>query len=321
MKKVLSIVLVLLMLAGLAACGGGKTKTLTVIDGAERTEVTVKANATVAAALAEAGIIPGEKDEVTPALDEKPADGTEIEFRRFVTVNVVTADGTVIPVEMTGGTVADALKAAGVTVAADESVNINVNNPLYPITGDIVISKVFTVKLTADGKTEEYQTGKTTVADFLNDQGIEFTGDDRLTPAADEKIEGDTEIVLQRVEKKTETVTETIPFETKQEYSSSLDSGKTQTKQSGADGEKEVTYQIILVDGEEESREILEEKVIKEAVSAIIVVGTKKAAPEPETGANGKVIVSKVAVPDCDDPSHGYYVVTYEDGSVDYVDY
>ena len=255
MKKVLSIVLIVLMLAGLAACGGGKTKTLTVIDGAERTEVTVKSNATVADALAEAGITPGEKDEVTPALNEKPADGSEIEFRRFVTVNVVTADGTVIPVEMTGGTVADALEAAGVVVAADESVNINVNNPLYPLTGDIVISKVLTVKLTADGKTEEYQTGKVTVAEFLANQGIAFSNEDRLTPAADEVIENGAEIVLQRVETKTEVVTETIPFETKTEYSNSLDAGKTQTKQEGVNGEKEVTYKIVLVDGEEESRE------------------------------------------------------------------
>ena len=85
--------------------------------------------------------------------------------------------------------------------------------------------------------------------------------------------------------------------------------------------EKEVTYKIVLVDGEEESREALEEKVLKEAVNAIVVVGTKTNAPERETGSNGKEIVSKVAVPDCDGSGHGYYVITYADGSVDYQDY
>ena len=84
---------------------------------------------------------------------------------------------------------------------------------------------------------------------------------------------------------------------------------------------EEVTYKIVLVDGEEESREALEEKVLKEAVNAIVVVGTKTNAPERETGANGKEIVSKVAVPDCDGSGHGYYVITYADGSVDYQDY
>ena len=315
----LTLTLALLVLAGCAGNGGGTaTKTLTVVDGAERTEVTVDSKATVADALAELGITPGEKDEVTPALTEKPADGTEIVLKRFVTVNVVLPDGTVKTVELVGGTVADALNAAGVTVAADESVNINVNNALYPLTGDIIVSKVFTVKLTADGKTAEYETGKTTVADFLANQGVQLGEKDRVTPAADELIEGSVEIVLQRVTATTETVTEDIPFETKKEYDDEMDKGSTRTRQIGENGRKEVTYKITLVDGEEESREVSEEKIIKEPVAQIYVEGTREV---KETGANGKVIVSKEDVPDCAGSGHGEYVITYEDGSVEYVDY
>ena len=316
MKKTALLVLVLALTALLlAACGG--LKTVEVLDGAERTEVTVKKSATVQDVLAEAGITLGEKDEVSPGVKEKPADGNPVTVTRFVTVNIVTENGTKT-VEMLGGTVADALEKAGITLAADESLNWSPDTKLYPIIGDIVISKVVNVTLTADGKTETYSSKVTTVEDFLGLEGIEFTESDRITPALDENLSEGMEIVLQRVTEKTETVKEEIPFETKKENSSSLEKGKTKTKQAGANGEKEVTYKIVLVDGEEESREVLEEKVLKEAVTEIILVGSKA---EQETGANGKVIVSKVAVPDCDGSGHGYYVITYADGSVEYVDY
>ena len=318
MKKIIPVILLLMALTALAACGGEKN--VTVLDGKTKTDVTVKANATVEAILQEAGLTLGEKDEVDPALTEKPEDGATVTVNRFAAVTVVTADGEKT-VELAGGTVADALKAAGVTLKDDESLNVAEDTPLYEIDGNIVVAKMIEVSLTADGKTEKVETAVMTVGEFLTAQNVEYADTDRLTPAADEKLTDGAEIVLQRVEEKTETVKEEIPFETKQENSSSLEKGKTQTKQAGVNGEKEVTYKIVLVDGEEESREIVEEKVLQEAVNAVIVVGTKSAAPEPQTGANGKVIVSKVAVPDCDDPSHGYYVITYADGTEDYVDY
>ena len=57
--------------------------------------------------------------------------------------------------------------------------------------------------------------------------------------------------------------------------------------------------------------------MIKEPVSALVVYGTRAA----QTTETGKTVVSKVAVPDCDGSGHGYYVITYSDGSVEYVDY
>jgi uncharacterized protein YabE (DUF348 family) len=318
MKKAIPVILVVCMLLLAAACGGEKQ--VTVADGLTQTPVTVKANANVQAILEAAGITLGEEDVVTPALNEKPNDGDTVTVDRLTEVKIVTDDGEKT-VSIVGGTVADALKKAGVAPKADESLNVAEDTPLYALTGDIVVAKQITVSLTADGKTEEIKTTVMTVADFLAAQQVEYADTDRLTPAADETLADGAEIVLQRVEEKTETVKEEIPFETKQEYSSSLESGKTQTKQQGGNGEKEVTYKIVLVDGEEETREAVEENVLKEAVNAIVVVGTKSSAPEPQTGANGKEIVSKVAVPDCDGSGHGYYVITYADGSVDYVDY
>ena len=76
-------------------------------------------------------------------------------------------------------------------------------------------------------------------------------------------------------------------------------------------GEKESVYRVKMVDGKEESRELVDEVITKEPVDEVILVGTRE----------GRYEVSRVAVPNCADGSHGYYEITYSDGSKEYVEY
>lgn len=74
---------------------------------------------------------------------------------------------------------------------------------------------------------------------------------------------------------------------------------------------------VTYVDGKEDKRKILEETVIEKPVSEIVVRSSKK-----KENKNGKkTIVSKQSVPDCDGSGHGYYVITWSDGSVTYEEY
>ena len=57
---------------------------------------------------------------------------------------------------------------------------------------------------------------------------------------------------------------------------------ESEVKTAGEAGEKEVTYQVTYVDGVEESREALSEKVTKEPVSEVILQGTKEYPVEEE---------------------------------------
>lgn len=50
----------------------------------------------------------------------------------------------------------------------------------------------------------------------------------------------------------------------------------------------------------------------KEAVNQLVMQGTKP---------KGKTVVSRERVDDCDGSGHGYYIITYSDGSVEYQDY
>lgn len=71
------------------------------------------------------------------------------------------------------------------------------------------------------------------------------------------------------------TVTKTINFKTVRKETDELRVGQTKVQQKGSNGEKEVTYIKEIVDGKTVASWVDSEKVIKEAVDKIILVGTR----------------------------------------------
>lgn len=71
------------------------------------------------------------------------------------------------------------------------------------------------------------------------------------------------------------TVVETIPFKVTQEKDNTMYKNQKKTIQEGIDGEKEVTYSIVLTNGYQTSLEIINENVLKEPINAVVKVGTK----------------------------------------------
>ncbi len=166
----------------------------------------------------------------------------------------------------------------------------------------------------------------------------ETTVADETTTAEETTAEETTleEETTSNVVVKEEVTEETIAFETKKQYSDTLNEGTSEVKVKGVNGVKEVTYSVTYIDGEETTREVVSEKVISEAVAQIIVYGTKKVVvettAEPTTAAPSRPpadlskypegsVVSVQAVDDCDGSGHGYYTITLADGTVDYQEY
>ena len=77
-----------------------------------------------------------------------------------------------------------------------------------------------------------------------------------------------------------EVVTETIKHSYKKVYSDKLYKGDTKTTD-GEHGEKKVTYSVVTLNGIEVSREVVEEVVIKEAVSQVQTIGTLRRPGDP----------------------------------------
>ena len=330
----LAVLTVLVMVFSLTACGG-KAVTLTVHDKDAKTEVEANVGMTVSQVLEKAEIKLGEKDETEPAKDEKIAEDTkEITVKRYAKVTVKLGDES-REIEMTGGTVADAIKKSGLNTDGCEP---DVDKDKYLEDGMVInMVKGTKVTLTVDGKTNDVATKAKTVEDFLKEQKVTLGADDEVSEKLTAEIKDGMKIVVKRVEYKTEEKTEKIEYKTVEKESDSLEAGKEEVTQEGKDGEKTVTYKVKYVDGKEDSREKVEEKVTKEAVDKVVTRGTKAESSQQEQPQQsqqqeqpqqsqqqqpaGKTVVSKENFPDCDGSGHGYYEIHYSDGSVEYQQY
>ncbi|MDO4612191.1 MAG: G5 domain-containing protein [Candidatus Saccharibacteria bacterium] len=84
------------------------------------------------------------------------------------------------------------------------------------------------------------------------------------------------------------TVKEEIPFgeETVKDYN--LAPGAREVRQLGEIGEKELVYEVFYVDGEEVSRKLISETVVREPVVRIVAVGASEIERKPLTAAMGR---------------------------------
>lgn len=282
-----------------------------ILDCQTETQLTAKTGQTVEQLLAEAEVTVEQQDVVEPALDTVVTDNdTEISILRYTKTSITTEDKT-IEVELLGGKVEDALKEAGIELIKNDYVNHDLD--AYLTEGmSIFVAHRLEVSLTVDGKTEKYLTQMHTVKDFLEEQEVTLGELDRVNPKLSGELKDGGKVVVKRVEVKEVTEVEPIAFETEVTYSSSMLKGTSVITKNGVDGEKKVTYKITYVDGKEESREVVSEEILKEAVNQVVCQGSKP---------KGKTVVSKERVDDCDGSGHGYYVITYSDGTVEYQDY
>lgn len=326
MKKTIKIALVLalcVLTLCMTACSATEVK-LSINDMGVKTEFTANTSMTVEEALKEAAVTLSAKDETVPAKDESiTEDLKEIVVKRYAKVTIVhNTDKKVV--ELVGGTVEDAIKKSGIKLADNEASDTDVKS--YVKDGmTINIVKKFNVTLTADGKTENVTTTAQTVKDLLTQQNITLSKDDEVSPKLETKLSEGAKVVVKRVEYKEEKRTEKIDYSTKEQYSDSLAAGTSEVTQQGVEGSKEVTYKVKYVDGKETSKEAISEKVIKEPVDKIVTYSSQSNSTSQggsDSGlSGGRTVVSKVPVYDCDGSGHGYYEITYSDGTVEYQEF
>ncbi len=312
-KKILTSGLAVFFLMGLCACG---KVTVQINDGGVVTELEVSSSKTVEQALEEGEIALNEGDEVSPASDTKVSEAQEIVISRKNTVSL-SMDGKTREVEMVGGTVGDLLEQEKITLGEKQHVNYALDE--YLTDGmEIKVSYSFSIEVQCDGKTYSQDMEAETVGDVLKELNITPGKDDRVTPAVTEAVTEGMKIVVNRVTFDTVVETEETEYETVYEDDSSMAKGQEEVSVKGENGQKEVTYKVTYVDGVEESREVVSETVTKEPINKVVKVGTKESS---SSGGSGREIVSKKAFYDCDGSGHGYYEITYSDGSVEYEEF
>ena len=173
------------------------------------------------------------------------------------------------------GTVREILIANDIPFGADDRVEPGLDTK---VNGGETISIYKAHEITiVDGDTTTVR--KTTykkVEDILKELNITLGEKDEVTPGLNSEVATVDTIKIARTGKTTETKKEVIKFETKEEKDDSKYVDEKVTKVEGKNGEKEVTYNVVRENGKEISREVVSEKVLTEATTKVVVVGTKQ---------------------------------------------
>ncbi|MBQ2943327.1 MAG: DUF348 domain-containing protein [Ruminococcus sp.] len=186
-------------------------------------------------------------------------------------------------VECTEGTVADAVKKAGITLTGAEEISPELTTPLAS-NMEITVSAQCGATVTIGGETETLSVTSGTVEDLLSDMGVVLSEDDVVYPSLTDIVYDGIEIVVQRVEYKEETTVEAVEYGYVSEETSSMLTGTSKIKQYGIDGEKVVVSKNKYVDGVLAETEIISEEVTIEPVDQIKLIGT--GVPKTQSGSS-----------------------------------
>lgn len=209
--------------------------------------------------------------------------------RKTVTINV---DGNEQIFVTYKRTIKDALKQVGIELGSKDKVEPALEKKLVK-DERIEVRKAVNVEIVSKDKTISIMTAEPTIgamleaeSEKLKAENIKFDKyEDEVNPSLDTKIKDNLSIQLVDVEVLNEVSTDTIAYDTLTENDKTTKVNTTKVKQSGEEGQ-EVTYKVTKKNGKEVSREQISSKVLKEAVTEIVLQGTAKvyASRSGETG-------------------------------------
>ena len=183
------------------------------------------------------------------------------------------------------GTVREVLIANDIPFGADDRVEPGLDTK---VNGGETISiyKAHEVTIVDGDTTTVRKTTYKKVEDILKELNITLGEKDEVTPGLNSEVATVDTIKIARTGKTTETKKEVIKFETKEEKDDSKYVDEKVTKVEGKNGEKEVTYNVVRENGKEISREVVSEKVLTEATTKVVVVGTKQRPADQQKSAS-----------------------------------
>lgn len=125
------------------------------------------------------------------------------------------------------------------------------------------------------GKETVARTQATTVGDMLKDKGIELGDKDRVSPDASTAIESGLRVRVWREGVQTITVDEEVDFEVEKIQDADRPIGFREVRTPGVKGERTVTYQVTIENGQEVSRKEIASVTTKPSSKQVEVVGAK----------------------------------------------
>ncbi|MDR7074842.1 ubiquitin-like domain-containing protein [Fictibacillus barbaricus] len=269
--------LVLAVTTGFVGYNTTKSEVSLMLNG-KKTEVNTHAD-TVRELLSENHINPNKHDLVRPGLNAKVKDNMKIDYVKANKV-VLNVDGKKKSVWTTAKTVEQFVKEQQLTLNDHDVIKPGLTAKIQNHT-NVEIESAFPVNLVVGGKSQQVWTTSTTVADLLKQQKVSLGELDKVSPVKTEKITGQTQVNVIRVEKVTDVVEEETPFATVNRKDSGLTQGKQSVVQDGEKGKVQKSFEVVKENGKEVSRKLVTTKTLTESKDKIVAIGTK-AKPKPQ---------------------------------------
>lgn len=265
------------------------TRTITLVVDGKPTKITTSAQ-DVADVVHAAGYTVAAHDILAPSSDTALKSGQTVVLKRGRLLHL-DVDGRRRDVWTTAPTVDQALAALGFSSADYVSVSRSQRLPLSETSLELRAPKQ--VAIVHDGRTLHVTTTDGDVAQLLADLNIQVRAQDRLNPAATAAVTPELKVVVQRVRTKFVHHSQPISFAVVRHKDSSMYAGDTKVVTSGRQGSRELTYELVYVDGKLTSRKLVHRQVTSTPRTQVEKVGTKQrpkpkaSSPPPPLANNG----------------------------------
>ncbi len=266
---------------------------------------------TVGEFLEKAEVIINDGDVVEPALDTKiEEDNFHINVYRAAPVVVYDGDQKMygLSAALTPRSLAE---QTGAQLYPEDIVITEPSNDFLKdgsIGNKVIISRATPASLNLYGTPLSLRTHAKTVGDLLKEKKVKLAKDDTVTPALDTPLTSTTLVFVTR--NGTQVITEEVviptPIETVQD--NSLSFGTTAIRQAGAAGKKSVTYEIVLKNGVEIGRRIIQEVITQAPVIQVVARGQAVQIPSDK-----EAVMRAAGIVESDFP-YVYFIINHENG-------
>ena len=245
-------------------------------NGIEQTVIT-KAT-TVQEALGDAGVQLEAADSVEPALDtELVAKNYQLNVYRARPVLIVDGEKRISVMTAAQSPRQIVSSAGGVLYDEDTAAFSRIDS----VTSDggaglrLVVDRATVFQFTLYGKTSEARSQAATVGDMLAEKKVVLGPDDGVSVPASTPLVAGMSVSVWRNGKQTVTVEESIAKPVEEVKDTEREIGYRAVKTPGADGKKQVTYEIEMRDGVEVARTVIAAVTTLEPVKEVVTVGAK----------------------------------------------
>ena len=202
---------------------------------------------------------------------------------KLTTVKINDA-GRIVYANTSEDTVGEMLEKNGIALDDSDVLEVSLSAPVEE-NMEVVIRRAATLEIVDSDETVEVKMLAGTVGEALERAGVVLGSMDEVYPSLDTYIYAGLAINIIRVEVKYTTETEVLAYKEITKNTNKYAKGKKVVAVKGEEGSQENTIEIVIKNGEEYSRSVIETKVVKEPVDEVIYVGTY-VAPKVNTGAS-----------------------------------